>query len=192
MDGQIDNSVETALPPRALAVQLIRAWPPGEPFDAQSALDAHPELRGHKSALIELAYEEFCRRDEQGLAVDPAEFAAGFPMISGSLLDQIEVHRVFVQGTADWDWPVPGQAWLDFELLDEIGRGAFSRVYLARERSLGDRPVVVKATPFDGREAQTLGRLQHLHVVPVHSVKRDDRLQLTAVCMPFLSRVSLF
>src|SRR4029077_1131490 len=79
-----------------------------------------------------------------------------------------------------------------FQLLEEIGRGAFSRVYLAREQSLGDRLVVVKATPLGPREAHTLGMLQHPQIVPVHSVQRDEQLGLTALCMPFLSRVSLF
>jgi tetratricopeptide (TPR) repeat protein len=34
--------------------------------------------------------------------------------------------------------------------------------------------------------------LQHPHVVPVHSVQRDHDRSLTAVCMPYLSRVSMF
>lgn len=183
---------------RALVSELIAGSPPGAPLDAQGVLHGHPELANHKSALMELAYEDFCRRDDLGVKVDPEEFAACFPTIYRSLLHQIGVHQLLADGlagevsTADRAWPAPATAWLDYELLEELGRGAFSRVYLARERTLGRRLVVVKATPLGPREAQTLGMLQHPHVVPVHSVQRDAELGLTAVCMPYLSRVSLF
>lgn len=189
---------EAALSVSTIVADLIAQCPAGAPLDTRAALAAHPELTNHKSALMELAYEEFCQCDELGMPVEPAEFAARFPTITRSLLHQIEVHRL-VEGenaargaAAPPAWPGPGTVWLNFEVLEELGRGAFSRVYLARELSLGDRLVVVKATPLGPREAHTLGRLRHPHVVPVHSVQRDDRLELTAVCMPYLSRVSLF
>jgi hypothetical protein len=42
--------------------------------------------------------------------------------------------------------PKAGSEFLGFELVDEIGRGAFGRVFLARERELAGRLVVVKIT----------------------------------------------
>jgi serine/threonine protein kinase/Tfp pilus assembly protein PilF len=183
---------------RALVSEIIAGSPPGTLLDAQAVLREHPELANHKSALMELAYEDFCRRDDLGMVVEPEEFATRFPTICRSLLHQIGIHQLLVEGvppdrsSAAQAWPSPGSTWLDFELIEELGRGAFSRVFLAREQTLGKRLVVVKATPLGPREAQTLGLLQHPHVVPVHSVQRDDALGLTAVCMPYLSRVSLF
>jgi serine/threonine protein kinase len=185
------------LPSRSPVHELFAEFPADEPFDAQSILDAHPELSAQKSAVLDVVYEEFCRRIEQGESVEPRQFAGRFPAINRSLLRLIEVHQLLHAGHASLldtnvGWPVAGDLWLDFELLEELGRGAFSRVYLARDKALGNRFVVIKATPLGPQEADTLGRLAHLHVVPVHSVVRDDRLGLTAVCMPFLSRVSLF
>ncbi len=191
-------SVKGALSARALVSELIAGSPPSAPLDAYAVLREHPELANHKSALMELAYEDFCRRDDLGAPVEPGEFAARFPTICRSLLHQLGVHQLLADGlegegsTEERGWPATETAWLDYELLEELGRGAFSRVYLARERTLGRRLVVVKATPLGPREAQTLGMLQHPHVVPVHSVQRDNELGLTAVCMPYLSRVSLF
>jgi serine/threonine protein kinase/Tfp pilus assembly protein PilF len=192
------KAASTALSMRALVTEMIGRCPAGTPFDARAVIDEHPELLNHKSALLELAYEDFCRRDDLGIPVAPDEFVARFPTISRSLLHQIEVHRLLADSApaptspADSPWPAPGHAWLDFQLLEELGRGAYSRVYLAREKSLGDRLVVVKATSLGPREAHTLGMLQHPHIVPVHSMQRDEQRGLTAVCMPFLSRVSLF
>ncbi len=191
-------STATVFSTSAFVAELIAGLPARTPLDARAVLEEHPELTNHKSAMMELAYEEYCRWDELGMPVDPGEFAARFPTICRSLLRQIEVHSLFADeigsaGTAsERGWPKPGAGWLDFQLLEELGRGAFSRVYLARQPSLGERLVVVKATPLGPREAHTLGMLRHPHVAPVHSVQSDESMGLTAVCMPYLSRVSLF
>src|SRR4051812_3276570 len=52
----------------------------------------------------------------------------------------------------------------DFDLLDELGRGAEGRVYLARQRTLADRRVVLKVTECAGEEHINLARLQHTHI----------------------------
>ena len=68
----------------------------------------------------------------------------------------------------------------DYELLGELGQGGMGIVYRARQRSL-DREVAVKVLRpgeqlFGGaiqrfrREAQSLARLRHPHVVAVHEV----------------------
>src|SRR5258708_39152014 len=144
--------------------------------------------------MLQLAYEDFCRRDNLGIAESPNASAARYPKISRSLLFQLGAHRLFVELSAaeDKNWPVAGQSWLGFHLLEELGRGAFSRVYLAREPALGDRLVVVKATSLGPNEACTLGMLRHPHIVPVHTVRWDDHLKKAAVCMAFVSRVTLF
>ena len=63
----------------------------------------------------------------------------------------------------------------DYELIGELGRGGVSIVYLARERLLG-REVAIKvirerylrdteAVARLEREAQTLARISHPHIV---------------------------
>src|SRR5262249_42994402 len=51
--------------------------------------------------------------------------------------------------------PAPGQRLDDFELLGVLGTGAFARVYLARQSSLG-RLVALKVSAHCGDEARTL------------------------------------
>ena len=64
-------------------------------------------------------------------------------------------------------------SWRAFASWLELGRGAFARVYLAEEVNLGRRPVAIKVSRPDGDEPQILARLQHTHIVPVHSVCDD-------------------
>ncbi|MGJ5666901.1 protein kinase [Rhodococcus aetherivorans] len=54
----------------------------------------------------------------------------------------------------------------DFDLLTNLGRGAFGRVFLARQHSM-QRLVAVKISPDRGTEAQTLAQLDHDYIVRV-------------------------
>ena len=49
--------------------------------------------------------------------------------------------------------PKAGQRFLHFDLVRELGRGAFGRVFLARQADLADRPVALKVTAGDRRRA---------------------------------------
>jgi serine/threonine protein kinase len=61
----------------------------------------------------------------------------------------------------------------DFRIVTELARGAHGRVFLAAQNGAADRPVVLKVTPLRGSEDQSLARLQHTHIVPLHSVLDD-------------------
>ena len=54
----------------------------------------------------------------------------------------------------------------DFDLLTSLGRGAFGKVFLARQLSM-QRLVAVKISPDQGSEAQTLAQLDHDYIVRV-------------------------
>ena len=63
-----------------------------------------------------------------------------------------------------------------YALERELGRGGMGIVYLAWDTSL-DRHVALKVLPLAGgdreqllREARTLARLPHQHIVPIHEV----------------------
>ena len=75
--------------------------------------------------------------------------------------------------------------------MEELGRGAFARVFLAKERELADRPVALKVSRRGSREPQTLARLQHTHIVPVHSHRIDAASGLHLLCMPYFGRITL-
>jgi serine/threonine protein kinase/Flp pilus assembly protein TadD len=76
-----------------------------------------------------------------------------------------------------------------FRLLEEVGRGAFGRVFLATQEALADRPVALKIAPDVGGESRALAQLQHSHIVPVYSTHKAGSLQ--AVCMPWCGRCTL-
>jgi serine/threonine protein kinase/tetratricopeptide (TPR) repeat protein len=87
--------------------------------------------------------------------------------------------------------PRPGDELAGFRIVLELGRGAFARVYLAEEINLGRRLVAIKVSQPDGDEPQILARLQHTHIVPVHSVCDDPSTGLRVLCMPFFGAANL-
>jgi serine/threonine protein kinase/Flp pilus assembly protein TadD len=88
-------------------------------------------------------------------------------------------------------FPHCGEAIGGFRLVSELGRGAFGRVYLAQESGLGNRPVALKVTRPDGDEPRILARLQHTHIVPIHSVSDDPESGLRLMCMPYFGGANL-
>jgi serine/threonine protein kinase/Tfp pilus assembly protein PilF len=172
-------------------------WPQDTPSDVRAFLDQHPSLRGDRDAILDLAYDEFCRLVEAGEDPDPDLFCARFPTFQASLCRVIQAHQFFaanpelLEEKEKIPWPIEGETVLGFRLLRELGRGSFARVFLAAEPDLGDRLVAVKISLHGGAEAQTLGRLDHPHVVKVHAVRKDEKSGLTAVCMPYLGGATL-
>ncbi len=88
-------------------------------------------------------------------------------------------------------FPRLGEAIGGFRLIAELGRGAFARVYLAHEAALGNRPVALKVSRAEGDEPRVLARLQHTHIVPIHSVCDDRLTGLRLICMPYLGGANL-
>jgi serine/threonine protein kinase/tetratricopeptide (TPR) repeat protein len=88
-------------------------------------------------------------------------------------------------------FPKPGESIGGFALIGELGRGAFGRVYLAEQSSLGNRLVALKVTKAEGEEPQILARLQHTHIVPIYSLHDDPASGLRLICMPYLGGANL-
>ncbi len=144
-------------------------------------------------------------REEDEEAPDPAEFLTRYSRVAGPLRRVLEIHQLVGSGstaTALFSeaasmggtagaFPEAGQMIAGFHLVEELGRGAFARVFLARERQLADRPVALKVTRRGSREPQTLARLQHTHIVPVHSHRIDRATGLHLLCMPYFGRTTL-
>jgi serine/threonine protein kinase len=96
------------------------------------------------------------------------------------LSEQLQAARTFKAGE------VVG----DFEIQRLIGEGAFARVYLARQRSLG-RQVALKVTANIGREARTMAGLEHDYIVPVFSETVDAANDLRIICMQLVAGATL-
>src|SRR5207244_12322085 len=89
-------------------------------------------------------------------------------------------------GRARVPFPLPGDLLGEFVLLADLGRGTSSGVFLARQPSLGDRPVVLKLTRQGGAEPRSMARLLHTHVVPLlFALDVPDR-RVQALVMPYL------
>jgi serine/threonine protein kinase/Flp pilus assembly protein TadD len=86
-------------------------------------------------------------------------------------------------------FPEIGSEFLGFHIERELGRGAFGRVYLARQGDLAGRPVALKIACDIGGESQALAQMQHTNIVPIYSFHRAGAFQ--AVCMPYYGRVTL-
>jgi eukaryotic-like serine/threonine-protein kinase len=87
-------------------------------------------------------------------------------------------------------WPEPGGRVGDFNLLRQLGKGAFGRVFLALEETTA-RHVVVKVSKQKCDEAKVLGRLGHRNVVSVLSAPHDLVSGLYLVVMPYLGSATL-
>jgi serine/threonine protein kinase/Tfp pilus assembly protein PilF len=191
------SSLSLGLGARELASEIKNQWKRGEPADAGHAIARYPELRQEKSVILDLAYEEYCLHIEAGAPPDPDEFCERFPSFKASLRRLIDAHRFLAEHSylltdgKTVNWPVPGQEFMGFTLLRELGRGAFARVFLAAEPSLGNRKVAVKVSLQGTAEAETLGRINHRNIVAVHSVQEDATTGLSVVCMPYLGSATL-
>ena len=87
-------------------------------------------------------------------------------------------------------WPDAGGRVGDFNLLRQLGKGAFGRVFLAMEEPT-TRHVVVKVSKQKCDEAKVLGKLGHRNVVSVLSAPHDLTSGLYLIVMPYHGSATL-
>ncbi len=181
-----------------LRADLALRWEEGERVGAEWYRERYPDLGDE--TLVALIYEEFCLREEEQEAPDPAEYFERFPEVATQLRRVLEIHGLVGSASATTAtmsestamvFPETGQTIAGFHLVEELGRGAFARVFLAQERQLADRLVALKVARAGSREPQTLARLQHTHIVPVHSSRTDPATGLHLLWMPYFGRLTL-
>jgi serine/threonine protein kinase len=182
----------------ALADELRARWDRGEKVDALTVLAEHPEHAANSCVIVDLAHEEFCLRRQAEEKLDVKEFSARFPRCQTVICHLLEILYILERGQGELaqgcnllPWPLPGREFLGFDLCRELGRGAFARVFLAREPALGDRLVALKVAQALGSEARTLGPLNHPNIVPIYSLKRDTETNFVAISMPYLGAATL-
>ncbi|PYO95078.1 MAG: hypothetical protein DMD62_02975 [Gemmatimonadetes bacterium] len=75
---------------------------------------------------------------------------------------------------------------VEYEILEELGRGGMAIVFKAKEKQL-DREVAIKVLPFSlafdkefverfQREARTSARLEHPNIIPIYRVGKSGRI----------------
>ncbi len=199
-----------------IRVDMEFSWSEGRPTPLPEYLKQYPQLQQDKKSLADIAYEEFRQRLQAGQKPTPAEYqqkyqisTSGWPGVEDeataahvtthheldvtpALIEEIKKEDPpsgYFLSTAARELPKPGGTFVDFVLERELGRGAFGRVYLARQLGLAKRPVALKITSRKQEEPQTLARLRHTNIMPIYSVHEAGTLQ--AICMPYLGQVTL-
>jgi hypothetical protein len=194
----LPNLLEAGPPPVALADlidTLKTAWRQGTPPDTAAALRDHPELL-QRSVVVDLAFEEYCLWEEADRTPEVEEFCERLPPEFRSQVREVlrdyrllAQHAHLLDAPAEVNWPRAGEQFEGLAIVRELGRGAFARVYLARDPNAGNRPVALKLSPAPSGEAHTLGPINHPHIGGVHWAKRVKGL--SAICMPYVGAATL-
>ena len=111
-----------------------------------TSLSAFPE------AALVVIEEEIRQRRAHGLDVASEEIWRRYPQWAARLLPHAAVPPPVPSRAGRLAFPAVGEVLGDFQLIRELGRGTRGRVYLAVQRFLADRPVVLKMTPREGQE----------------------------------------
>jgi serine/threonine protein kinase/lipoprotein NlpI len=177
---------------RELADEIVRRWHTGTELPSAAKYFAlHPELAEHDEAGVHLVYEEACLRREAGDQSAFDEILGRYPRWRGQLEVMLRCHCLLEEPRAEPDWPAVGDLLGDFRVEAELGRGGLGRVFLATERGLAGRPVVLKVTARAGHEHVSLARVQHTHIMPLYSTQEDGRRNLRVLCMPYFGGAPL-
>lgn len=191
-----------------LRIDLERRRSSGHPLELRTYRERFPGVLHDPTAWATLAFEEYRLRRAAGEPISPEDYARMFqlnvdrwPRESAARQETASLRRLDVS-TVDVlrretgrlvetveRFPVAGESFGPFLLEVELGRGKFSRVFLARQEDLANRRVVVKLSSDQFSESDKLARLRHAYVVPVYSVLK--RNGLVAICMPFLGEHTL-
>jgi serine/threonine protein kinase len=168
---------------------LRRRFDLGESPAVHEYLGDFPELREADSRVLSLVYEEFCLREENGESIDVESFCDRYPEWKESLASQLGYHQLLSRAAGmappKPTFPEAGGHFEEFSLLSQIGKGGYSRVFLASDRSLGGKRVVLKVSTDRGQEAEAQGALDHPHIVPVNSVVYQPDHGLRGLSMPY-------
>lgn len=177
---------------------ILAEWRRTASPDLVRVLDEHPQVLRDPSLLLDLALEEYKTLNSQSPHLDLGRHCERFhrfgSSIERSVFRQLETqkylddHPELLELFRDPQWPELGDEFGRYTVLEELGRGGIARVYLCRECDIGNREVVVKATPVEGVEASVLGRLDHIGIIPIHSSGRVAERNLSYICMPFRGR----
>jgi serine/threonine protein kinase len=182
---------------RELLDEVRRSWLAGSPLEPEDALRRWPTDPRDDPDVASLLLEDYLQRSSRGEPLTAEHYTQRFPQHKDSL-DRLVRANEFLRSlgtcpSTDQGLRLPelNEELFGFHLRHELGRGAFARVYLAEQKDLAGRPVVLKVSGIEGCEPQTLAQLQHTHIVPIFSVHENPRAGLRALCMPYFGGASL-
>lgn len=156
-------------------------------------------LHNRPERVAEIAFEDYRSRTANGRSISPARWSE-LPGVSRErwfqeLSRESSLRRPLALRKGkpnEWTSDVAFEAALQeagFQLVQKIGEGAFSQVYLANQSDLADRYVVLKIVSETLAEPEYMALLQHTNIVPIYSFHQV--LSRSAICMPYAGRVTL-
>jgi serine/threonine protein kinase len=174
--------------PELVKVDLEYRWQCGNhPRKVEAYAEQFPELGQADSLPVELIHEELQVRMQAGDEVTEDEVYRRFPKQATVLCELMGGMAVAGTPTCTYfaetirathsntdvkllepELPTfsSGDCIDDFELLTQLGKGAFAQVFLARQVSM-ERLVALKISAHKGSEPQTLAQLDHANIVRV-------------------------
>jgi serine/threonine protein kinase/Flp pilus assembly protein TadD len=196
-----DSLLESRGAKRDLLNELRTSWQDGDPVPPEDVLARWPGDPDSDPDVASLLFEDFCQRQLHGEEPSVQEYAERFPGREDSLKGLLNCQQFLrsvgsldgLSNLSDTSLQLPSvqDELFGFRLRQELGYGAFARVFLADQIDLASRPVVLKVSAICGNEPQTLAQLQHTHIVPIYSLHDDARAGLRAVCMPYFGGAPL-
>ncbi|TQM33009.1 serine/threonine-protein kinase [Nocardia bhagyanarayanae] len=180
-----------------IKVDLVNRWSRNtEPKRLAEYVEELPELRTWPLPP-DLIYEEFHVRRQAGSSVQVGEYTAAYPAQAQELSEMLatdEYHSTMLTAATEpvrLDDVDVGQRIDDFDLMTSLGRGAFARVFLARQRSM-QRLVALKISHDKGAEPQTLAQLDHEYIVRVFDQRVLPSRHLRLLYMQYVPGGTLF
>jgi serine/threonine protein kinase len=151
-----------------------------------------PEL-GAGRVPCDLIYEEFHIRKLSGHNVTAEDYLREFPEQRSEVASILGIEQPYesssfyqrrkqsrVVGIS------AGETIDDFDLITELGAGAFAKVFLARQKSM-QRLVALKVSREQSVEPQTLAQLDHDHIVRVYDQRILSDRALRLLYMQYIS-----
>jgi eukaryotic-like serine/threonine-protein kinase len=163
----------------------------GCPKRLSEYLAEFPELAGGR-VPCDLIYEEFHIRKQSGDEVSAETYLQEFPGQTAELASVLGLktyettsfHKSHKQRRLGGI--KSGETIDDFDLLIELGSGAFAKVFLARQRSM-QRLVALKVATDTSTEPQTLAQLDHDHIVRVYDQRPLPERKLRLLYMEYVA-----
>ena len=164
-------------------------------LDQQSA---QPALE----VLAQLVLIEIRCRNQSGESITFSDYYESYPLLKG--LDYATIQNDSLAGSTQQTFApstiVPqskahfakhelsaGEIIDDFELLANLGRGAFATVFLARQTSM-QRLVALKVSRNLGSEPQTLAQMDHPNIVRVYDQRPAKQQDVHLLYMEYIAR----
>jgi hypothetical protein len=175
---EVDREMEDAVS------ELENHWAVRNQSNLDHLLQQLPQARYHDIG-IELVRVDAELSTDAGVTISVDQYVARFPKLF-SESSAIEMLKSDIQrlsssvqqigsvdkrskSKSDEAYPSIGNQHDGFDFIGELGRGAFSRVYVAAQQALSNRLVTLKLSNKFPGEASVLARLQHKNIVPIYS-----------------------